>query len=101
MGSAPWGQAAARQAGYEQLPQHEPPALAPALGPQHTAVPIPADREQAIACALLAFAHQEAHHVCAALGTSVQGLPEGEAARRLRQHGPNVVSTTGVPPWYR
>lgn len=29
------------------------------------------------------------------------GLRAAEAARRLRQHGPNVIAATSIPPWHR
>ena len=43
----------------------------------------------------------EPDSVAAALTTSLaDGLHPSEAARRLREHGPNVLETTGgVPPW--
>jgi hypothetical protein len=29
------------------------------------------------------------------------GLTHTEATRRLAQHGPNVIATSSIPPWYR
>ncbi len=120
-----WGLAHA--AGYAPLPAGEEPAdsLPPALAArpghphqqhniaqhqhhhqqhqqqQHTSVHVRSDREAAVAQYLLAAAHQDAPALLAELGTSTEGLSEGEAAARLARHGPNVIATAGAAPWFR
>ncbi len=50
---------------------------------------------------LLEAAESEAADVLRQLDTSSSGLAEEEAVRRLRQHGPNVVTQEGGHGWLR
>jgi Mg2+-importing ATPase len=50
---------------------------------------------------LLQAAESDTNDVLARLGTSIQGLSDEEAQRRLRQHGPNIVTQEGKHGWLR
>lgn len=69
--------------------------------PPHTALLIPSEHEHAVTQRLLGAAQSEGWQVLEALQASAEGLPAGEACRRLQQHGHNIISSTRAAPWYR